>query len=275
MLSSAFGPEWLRQYGPWAVVAGASEGIGAEFALMLAEAGMNLVLVARTRETLEGIASECGDHGVQVRVLSLDLTHADCVSEISSATVDIEIGLLVYNAGANTHSAEFIDGDLAEFRRVIDLNVTAPLALIHRLCGPMRERRRGGVVLVGSLSGYLGAARHTVYGGVKAFARIFAEGLWLELREYNVHVLELVLGVTDTPAMRRIGLNLEVPGMHISTAKDVAAQGLTSLPQGPIHVASGNENNPVLQPMTDRAQAILASHRMMQKLIEGTAPHSH
>ena len=83
---------------------------------------------------------------------------------------------MILVAGANTHSHEFLDGDLAEFQRVIDLNVSTPLALVHHYGQAMRARRRGGIVLLGSLAGYLGSARHTVYGGVKAFTRIFAEG---------------------------------------------------------------------------------------------------
>ena len=107
---------------------------------------------------------------------------------------DVEVGLLVYNAGANTHSEEFLDGDLAEFQKVIDLNITTPLALVHHFGGSMRDRGRGGILLVGSKASSVGSVRHTVYGGVKSFGRIFAEGLWVELREHGVDVLELVLG---------------------------------------------------------------------------------
>ncbi|EUA44555.1 short chain dehydrogenase family protein [Mycobacterium xenopi 4042] len=126
------------------------------------------------------------------------------------------MGLLIYNAGANTCSEQFLDADLADFQRVIDLNITAMLALVQHYGRPMRMRRRGGILLVGSMAGYLGSMRHTVYGGVKAFGRIFAESLWLELRDHNVHVLELVLGVTRTPAMERAGLNFDVPGLRVA-----------------------------------------------------------
>ena len=149
---------------------------------------------------------------MSVRTIAVDLTSPDALVEITAATADLEVGLLICNAGANTCSAQFLDGELDAFDRVIELNVNSVLALVHHFGRPMRERRRGGILLVGSMAGYMGSARHTVYGGVKAFSRIFAESLWLELLEYDVHVLELVLGVTRTPAMHRVGLNFDAPG---------------------------------------------------------------
>lgn len=271
MLSSVDRSEWQSQYGPWAVVAGGSEGVGAEFARLLAEQGINLVLIARKPEALRDTALRCRETGVQVRELALDLTADGCVGQIIETTSDLEVGLLIYNAGANTHSAEFLDGDLARFQQVIDLNVTTPLKLVQHFGAYMRDRRRGGIMLVGSLTGYLGSARHTVYGGVKAFTRVFAEGLWVELHEHNVHVLELVLGVTRTPAMQRVGLNFDVPGMPVSDPAEVALEGLANLPHGPVHVVSAHAGNPALHPSGDRAQAVLGSHRAIQKLLRSTS----
>ncbi len=183
------------------------------------------------------------------------------------ATRELEIGLLILVAGANTHSHKFLDGDLAEFHRVIDLNVSTPLALIHHYGQAMRSRQRGGIVVLGSLSGYLGSARHTVYGGVKAFSRIFAEGLWLELREHGVDVLELVLGVTRTPAMARVGLNFDAPGVVVAEPATVAREGLEWLGRGPVHIVSGNERIVTARNDPDRASTVLAAHRTMQRLL--------
>ncbi|WP_155929234.1 SDR family oxidoreductase [Mycolicibacterium sp. CBMA 234] len=260
----------VQQYGPWAVIAGGSEGVGAEFAALLAQAGINLVLVARKEGPLQETASRCRDYGVDVRELTVDLITDEGVEQIISATADLEVGLFIYNAGANTHSAEFLDGDLAAFQRVIDLNVTTPLRLIHHFGGLMRDRKHGGLMLVGSLTGYMGSARHTVYGGVKAFTRIYAEGLWLELREHNVHVLELVLGLTRTPAMERVGLNFDIPGMPVSEPADVAREGLANLANGPVHIISTHADNPSVHATRDRSKILLASHEMIQKLLQGT-----
>lgn len=257
----------LSRYGPWAVVAGGSEGVGAEFAFALADAGLNLVLIARKPGPLAKTADSCRSRGVEVRTVELDLVRDDAVARVIETTADIEVGLLIYNAGANTCSEHFLDGDLADFARVIDLNIGTMLALVQHFGRPMRERRRGGILMVGSMAGYLGSMRHTVYGGVKAFGRIFAESLWLELREYNVDVLELVLGVTRTPAMERVGLNFDVPGMRVAEPADVAREGLQQLSNGPVYVAGGNADDVARRNDPDRAKVVLGTHRFMEKLL--------
>ncbi|KKW66242.1 short-chain dehydrogenase [Mycolicibacterium elephantis] len=257
----------LDTYGPWAVIAGGSEGVGAEFARLLAEAGLNLVLIARKPAPLEQTAEACRRLGVEVRTLAVDLVAADAVDRIVAETADVEVGLLVYNAGANTCSEHFLDGALTDFQKVIDLNITTMLALVQHFGRPMRERRRGGILMVGSMAGYLGSVRHTVYGGVKAFGRIFAESLWLELRDHNVHVLELVLGVTRTPAMERVGLNFDVPGLRVADPTEVAREGLEQLAHGPVFVAGGNADDVARRNDPDRAKVVLGTHRFMQKLM--------
>lgn len=270
-MTADLGQRWAQQYGPWAVIAGGSEGVGAEVASQIAEAGVNVVLVARRPEPLREVAESCSQRGVEVMTVAADLTDPDGPDQVLRACTAIDVGLLVCNAGANTCNAEFLDGELSEFSRVWDLNVTAPLALAHGFGRRMRERGTGGLLFIGSLSGYLGAARHTVYGGAKAFSRIFAEGLWLELRTHNVDVLHLVLGVTDTPAMRRVGLDFEVPGLAVSRPSDVAREALTHLSDGPVRVCRGNENNPMLGAVTDRARAVLSYDRTMRRLTAGVS----
>jgi short-subunit dehydrogenase len=260
------------KYGPWAVITGGSEGVGRSFALQLAEAGINLLLVARKAGPLEEAAGLCRALSVEVRTLSADLAEPPAAQAVADAVADVEVGLIVHNAGANTHSAEFLDGDLAAFQRVIDLNITTPLALVHHFGAAMRSRRRGGILLVGSMAGYLGSNRHTVYGGVKAFGRIFAESLWLELRDDNVDVLELVLGVTRTPAMDRVGLNFDIPGLVVSEPDDVAAEGLAALRHGPVHVVSQHAKVALAHNNPDRAATILRTDKMMRRLIGAEGP---
>jgi uncharacterized protein len=256
------------KYGPWALIAGGSEGVGAEFAHLLAKAGLNLVLVARKGDPLQQIADRCRRHDGEVRTVQADLSAPAACARIAAATSGLDVGLLILVAGANTHSHEFLDGDLAGFQQVIDLNVSTPLALVHHYGQAMRARRRGGIVMLGSLAGYLGSARQTVYGGVKAFTRVFAEGLWLELRDHGVDVLELVLGVTRTPAMERAGLNFDAPGIVVAEPADVAREGLEWLGRGPVHVISGNDEIVAMRNDSDRAGAVLAAHRTMQRLLQ-------
>ncbi|MGW0175043.1 SDR family NAD(P)-dependent oxidoreductase [Rhodococcus sp. NPDC003322] len=256
-----------KRYGPWAVIAGGSEGVGASFAVQLAESGVNLVLIARKPEPLRETADRARALGVQVRTLSLDLTESSSIAEIISATADVEVGLLVYNAGANSYGSEFVLGELDRFRTVIDLNITAQLALVNHFGAKMRAAGRGGILLVGSLSGYMGGFHQGVYGGAKAFGRIFAESLWLELRDHGVDVLELVLGVTRTPAMQRAGLNFDLPGMLVSDPDDVAREGLEHLADGPVWIAGGNAEKAQRNSGPDRAGLILAAHEAMLKLL--------
>lgn len=254
------------KYGPWALIAGGSEGVGAELARMLAEDGFNLVLIARKQGPLEATAQRCRWLGVEVRTLSLDLLERDSVPRIAMATADVEIGLLIYNAGASTCNEPFMDAALGEFQKVIDLNVTRMMDLVQHFGRAMAARSRGGILVVGSLSGYMGAVRHSVYAGAKAFSRMFVESLWLELREHNVDVLELVLGVTRTPAMERVGLNFDAPGMIINSPAEVAREGLDHLADGPVVVVGGNAERAALNSAPDRARVVLESHRLIQAL---------
>jgi short-subunit dehydrogenase len=258
----------LTKYGPWAVIAGGSEGVGAEFARMLAEDGFNLVLIARKPGPLNDIAGQCRDLGVQVRTLSLDLLDVESVSQIAAATSGLDVGLLIYNAGASTCNEPFLEADLAQFQRVTDLNVTRMLELVQHYGRAMVNRGRGGIMLVGSLSGYMGAVRHSIYAGAKAFSRMFAESLWVELRDSGVDVLELVLGVTRTPAMERIGLNFDAPGIIVNDPAEVAREGLDHLVDGPVFVAGGNGPRASLNSAPDRARVVLEADEAIRELIK-------
>ncbi|AKK30553.1 SDR family oxidoreductase [Mycobacterium sp. EPa45] len=259
----------VTKYGPWAVIAGGSEGVGAEFARLLAEAGVNLVLIARKPGPLEETAQRCREGGVEVRTIAADLLDPESVSRIADQTADIDVGLLIYNAGASTCNELFVETKLSEFQKVIDLNVTRMLEMVQHFGRHMVGRSRGGIMIVGSLSGYMGAWRHTVYSGAKAFSRIFAESLWLELRECNVDVLELVLGVTRTPAMERVGLNFDAPGILVNEPAEVAAEGLAHLADGPVWVAGGNAERAQANSTPDRARVVLESHEAIKALIAG------
>ena len=258
----------LSAYGPWAVIAGGSEGVGAAFAQLLAQAGIHLVLVARNQERLEGTASACRVHGVEVRAHTVDLSSPEGAVTVIEAARGLEVGLVILNAGADSSVSEFLDGSTDAHKALLDLNVTTPLTLIHHFGRDMRARRRGGILLIGSLAGDLGTSHDAVYGGAKAFGRIFAESLWLELREHGVHVLNLVLGVTRTPAMERAGLNFDLPGMHVSEPADVAAEALLNLPHGPVRIATGNEAGAAFRADHDRAKVVLKSHRLTSRLAD-------
>lgn len=259
------------RYGPWAVVAGGSEGVGLELALLLGSHGVHVVLVARNRERLEHAAGRVRDHGVEVRTVAVDLSEPDAVAEVVRATADVEVGLLVLNAGANSHGGPFTERDLTALDRIVRVNVGAVLGLTHHYAATMRERARGGVLLVGSLAGYVGTSTEAVYAGAKAFSRVFAEGLWAELAPQGVDVLELVLGVTRTPAMERAGLDLDLPGLTVSDPADVAREGLERLPHGPVHVVRAHEALLPSRLSPDRARVVSTTDRFLRSLVPSQA----
>ncbi|GAA2727518.1 SDR family NAD(P)-dependent oxidoreductase [Actinocorallia aurantiaca] len=255
------------KYGPWAVIAGGSEGVGSAFAHRLADAGINLVLIARKPGPLEETAEQVRAKGVEVRTLQLDLVAENPLKAVREVTDDVEVGLLVFNAGANSYGHEFVTGDLDRFQDVIDLNITAQLALTHHFGALMKERRRGGILLVGSMAGYMGQAQISIYSAVKSFGRVFAEGLWLEMREYDVDVLELILGVTRTPAMERAGLNMDMPGLNVADPDDVAREGLEHLSDGPIWVAGGNYEAVQKRAGFPRSVLVAKAHAAMKRML--------
>ncbi|MFG2091453.1 MULTISPECIES: SDR family NAD(P)-dependent oxidoreductase [unclassified Spirillospora] len=257
----------IAQYGPWAVIAGGSEGVGSAFAHRLADAGVNLVLIARKPGPLAETAEAVRAKGVEVRTLELDLVAPDTLKAVREVTDDLDVGLLIFNAGANSYGHEFVSGDLDCFQGVIDLNITAQLALTHHFGALMKTRGRGGILLVGSLAGYLGQPQISIYSAVKAFGRIFAEGLWLEMREHGVDVLELVLGVTRTPAMERAGLNMDIPGLNVAEPGDIAREGLDHLKDGPVWVAGGNYEMAQKRAGFPRDRLVAGTHKAMQRIL--------
>jgi short-subunit dehydrogenase len=223
-----------KKYGPWAVIPGGSEGIGACLATMLAENGINSVLVARKPEPLEETAVLVRKAGAQCRTLALDLTAADMLDKVRAATDDIEVGLLAYNAGAAHKTGPFLDGSIDDVLRIIRLNAVGQAVLSHHFGKKMAKRRRGGIMLFGSLAGNGGSPSVVTYAGAKAFSQIFAEGLWWELKEHNVDVLQVVVGMTMTPAMARLGLTYDKGGAVSS--EHVAKLALENIQNGPVFV---------------------------------------
>jgi hypothetical protein len=196
-----------NRYGPWAVITGASAGIGAEFARRVAERGVNVVLVARRRDRLEELASTIEDmYRVEARVAPVDLAARDVVEVLQPALADIEVGLLIHCAGFGS-SGPFLDMDLGVQESMINLNCRAPALLTHEIVQGMRERGRGGVIYVSSVNGFCAARGMANYNATKAYGLLFAEGLAEELRPYGVDVQALCPGGTLTEFQRVAGLD--------------------------------------------------------------------
>lgn len=196
-------PDFLGRYGPWAIVAGASEGLGAEFATELAARGLNLVLIARRPPVLEELAEVIrNEYDVDVRALALDLGESNIASKLDEATSELEIGLLIYNA-AYSLIGPFLDATIDEHSTELNVNCRAPLTLTHLFGRRMTDRGRGGIVLLSSMAGLQGSPLIANYAATKAYNLILAEGLWDELRESGVDVLACCAGATRTPNYER------------------------------------------------------------------------
>ncbi len=199
---------WLDRYGPWVVVTGASDGIGRAFAHSLAEAGLNLVLVARREHELVELASQLTrDHGVEGLVVPVDLGCPTGVAELIARTSSLDVGLLVAAAGFGT-SGRFLDAQVATELEMIAVNCGAVAALSHHFGSCFARRGRGGLVLMSSIVAFQGVPRAANYAATKAYVQTLAEGLREELAPLGVHVLACAPGPVDSGFGRRANMRL-------------------------------------------------------------------
>lgn len=232
--------DFARRYGPWALIAGASEGVGSALAEELAALGLNVALLARRAEVLDQVAAGIAERtGVQTRTLAVDLDDPDAAATIAAALADREVGFLAYCAGADGDCLPFLDQPVASAEALIRRNCLVPAQVIHALAGPMRERGRGAIVTFSSGAAFVGGALMAVYGGSKAFDLVFTEALWAELEPHGVHVLGVVLGETDTPALRRLQSgDADRPVKGATPVAAVVKGILANLDHGPTLMAS-------------------------------------
>jgi len=190
----------LRQkYGNTALVAGASEGIGAAFATQLAKEGMDLVLIARRPEPLQLLADSLSDKfKVQIQCVSCDLSDINAVNHIEEALNGREINLMVYNA-ALSYIGPFIKNSSENHSLAARVNMITPLKLVHFFGEKMLAKGKGAIVLMTSLAGFQGSGFLTMYAATKAFNRILGESLWYEWKNSGVDIIACCAGATSTP----------------------------------------------------------------------------
>ncbi len=215
-------------YGPWAVVAGASEGLGAAFTQALADRGVNLLLLARRAELLETVAAPLRTK-VEVRTVAIDLARPDLATALEDLTANLDIGLGIYNA-AFAPVGDLAQRPLDDLLRVVDVNVRAPLIFARTLAPKLIARGQGGLILMSSLAGYQGAPRIATYAASKAFNIVLGEGLWHELKPHGVDVLVSTAGAIRTPGYAAAAQG-DAPGTL--DARNVAEQTLAALGNGP------------------------------------------
>ena len=227
---------FAERYGPWAIIAGASEGTGRAFARKIAAQGVRCILIARREAPLRALADEIrAESGVECVTATIDLAAPDAHARIVAAVGDREVGLYIGNAGSDPNGSRFLDRDIGAWTDLVNRNVMTTMQCCHHFGGLMRARQRGGLLLVGSGACYGGSSFLAVYAGSKAFEMCMAEGLWAELRPFGVDVLYFALSTTDTPAFHALlaEKGLSAPP-NLASPDAVAQVGLARLPHGPI-----------------------------------------
>ncbi len=226
-----------ERYGAWALVAGASEGLGAEFAKQLAAKGLNLILIAMHEGKLHETAQHIRSHyPVEIKTILQDLSHTDLWLRLQPQLEGLEIGLLVYNA-AYAPIGKFLSLSEEDHQRVLQTNCLAPLTLAYQLGQRMQARKKGGLILVSSLSGFHGTAMVAHYAATKAYNSILAEGLWEEWKEHGLDVLVTCPGATRTPRYLRSAPR-PTKGWKppVAAPDEVVSETLEALGKKPLHI---------------------------------------
>ena len=217
------------RYGDWALVAGASEGLGKAWARALAGAGLNVVVVAMDREALEQVAAGMrSDFAVDTRVVVLDLTAPELAGRLAALDAELGIGVAVYNASFSP-IGPFLEVPLEDKLKVLDVNARGPLIWSDVLGRRMAGRGRGALVLMSSLAGFIGSALVATYAATKAFDTVLGEGLWEELGRRGVDVMVCAPGFTLTPAMQATTPADKLAGLHPMEPEEVVREALERL----------------------------------------------
>jgi short-subunit dehydrogenase len=217
--------EFVSCYGPYALVTGASDGIGASFAEELAKFGMNVVLVARREDRLHALAQHLEDkYNVLCPVIKADLSRPEELEAMFQISSSIDIGLVVCNAGFGT-AGNFLDSDLATEMSMLEVNCAVVAMMAHYMGHRLKIRGNGGMILLSSIVATQGAARSAHYAATKAYVHTLGEGLQQEWRDNGIDLLLVAPGPVDTGFFARSNMQ---PG---ATAKSevVARQSLAAL----------------------------------------------
>jgi Short-chain dehydrogenases of various substrate specificities len=247
-----------NKFGPWALVTGASSGIGAEFARQLVASGLNVVLVARRLALLEELGRQLAErYRVAYRAIAADLSDESVFEErIAAATQDIDIGLLVSNAGAGNPS-EFLSASLDDLHAVVRLNIAAHLNLLHHFAPKLVERGRGGVVLVSALGAAEGLPFMANDGATKAYILSLGEALHIEFEKLGIHTTVVLPGGVDTPVISKIGINPKTMPIKPISVEQCVNESLVAL----------SRNQPTLVPgRMFRAMAALTPRAVMTRI---------
>lgn len=256
---------WVQRYGRWAIVTGASSGIGRACALEAARRGLDVVIVARREDELRRLAAEIAAIGRASRIMAADLADPDAVAGVMADIADLDIGLLVAAAGFGT-AGDFLAIDTRQELEMIDVNCRAVFQLVRGLAPRMAARRRGGIVLFGSIVAFQGVARAANYAATKAYAQVLAEGLHRELKPLGIDVLASAPGPVNTGFAARSDLQMGAA----TSAETVARATLNALGKRAI-VRPGLLSKLLIYGLATAPRALRG--RIMSSIMQGMTRH--
>lgn len=217
------------QFGPWALITGASSGIGKEFARQVAASGINVVLVARRLPVLTDWGEQLQrDYGIKFRALEVDLANVDFIEQLTAQTADLDIGLLVSNAGTGI-PGRFLDTPEDALLELVNLNSISHLRLVHYFGRHLVTRGRGGIVLVSAMGALDGIPNMANGAATKAYVTSLGQGLHVELANSGVHTTVLIPGPTETPIIDKFGLNTVKMPMKLMSVEQCVDEGIAAL----------------------------------------------
>ncbi|MEN0049200.1 MAG: SDR family NAD(P)-dependent oxidoreductase [Bacteroidota bacterium] len=207
-LSSTEKNRLKTRYGDWALVTGASAGIGKELANQLASAGLNLIITARRKAVLYKIAADLqAQYNVQVRTVAGDLSVQQEIEHLIAETQNLNLGLVILNAGFGT-SGKFIQSNIETELNMLDLNCRSLLMLTHHFAQQFTQQKRGGIILLSSLVGFQGVPNAANYAATKAYVQSLGEAIAVELKPHGVDVLCAAPGPVNTSFSDRAGMQM-------------------------------------------------------------------
>lgn len=252
-------------FGPWALVTGASSGIGAEFARQLAGYGLNVVLAARRETLLNELGQELQQRfNIKTRTVVIDLSEAEAIGRLGEMVDDLDIGLVVSNAGTGSPGS-FLHEDRDELLRRFRLNALAHLDIAHRFSPRLVGRGRGGFILGGAMGAAHGIPFMANDAGSKAFVQSFGESLHVELKRKGVNVTVLVVPPTDTAIITKFGLDPATMPMKPMSPRQCVAEALRAIQDNRSLCLPGAMNR-----LMNALVPVGVARAMMGKMIEQT-----
>jgi uncharacterized protein len=231
-----------HRFGPWAIVTGASSGIGREFARQIAANGINVVTVARRLHLLQEVGRELEkEFGIQYRAVQADLSEDGFMASLQDVTTDLDIGLVVSNAGTAT-PGYFLKEDPRDTMKLFKLNAQAHLEIAHFFGRKLAQRGRGGLLLTGAMGATQGVPFVVATSASKAFVQTLGEGLNFELGPLGINVTVLVVGPTQTAIIDKFGLDPATMPMKPMAVEQCVFEGLEALKKNRASIINGRVN---------------------------------